>query len=56
MYTDALSAKEAHDKGCKTLDGAPITVIQSTPPRAAANAGARSAGSSPNAGRRPEGT
>lgn len=33
LYTDALSAKEAQDKGCKTLDGAPITVIQSVTPR-----------------------
>jgi len=29
LYTDALSSKEAAAKGCKTLDGAPITVIQS---------------------------
>ncbi len=29
LYTDTLSAKEARDKGCKTLEGAPITVIQS---------------------------
>lgn len=34
LYTDALSAKEAQAKGCKTLDGAPITVIQSSAPRA----------------------
>lgn len=33
LYTDALTAKEAHDKGCKTLDGAPITVIQSVAPK-----------------------
>lgn len=33
LYTDALTTKEAQDKGCKTLDGAPITVIQSTMPR-----------------------
>jgi len=33
LYTDALSVKEAQDKGCKTLDGAPITVIQSIAPR-----------------------
>jgi hypothetical protein len=38
LYTDALSAKEAHDKGCKTLDGAPITVIQSVVPRGSATA------------------
>jgi len=49
LYTDALSAKEAHDKGCKTLDGAPITVIQSTLPKSP-NAGARPASSAPGAG------
>ncbi|WP_375213564.1 hypothetical protein [Aquabacterium sp.] len=37
LYTDALTAREARDKGCKTLDGAPITVIQS-PPRASSGA------------------
>ena len=34
LYTDSLSAKEAKDKGCRTLEGAPITVIQSVKPRA----------------------
>lgn len=38
LYTDALSAKEARDKGCKTLEGAPITVIQSVVPRGSAPA------------------
>lgn len=42
LYTDSLSAKEARDKGCKTLEGAPITVIQSQAPRGNA---ARPAGS-----------
>jgi hypothetical protein len=28
LYTDTLSAKEAIAQGCKTLEGAPITVIQ----------------------------
>lgn len=36
LYTDALSAKEAIAKGCKTLEGAPITVIQSIKPKTAA--------------------
>ncbi len=36
LYTDSLSAKEARDKGCKTLEGAPITVIQSQVPRGGA--------------------
>jgi hypothetical protein len=36
LYTDTLSAKEARDKGCRTLEGAPITVVQSIRPRPAA--------------------
>ena len=28
LYTDALSAKEAIEKGCRTIEGTPITVIQ----------------------------
>ncbi|HMC16420.1 MAG TPA: hypothetical protein VKI18_12355, partial [Albitalea sp.] len=33
LYTDALSAKEARDKGCRTLEGAPITIVQAIKPR-----------------------
>lgn len=33
LYTDALSAKEAQAKNCRTLEGAPITVIQGPKPR-----------------------
>jgi hypothetical protein len=36
LYTDALSAAEARDKGCRTIEGAAITVVQA-PPRARAN-------------------
>jgi hypothetical protein len=47
-FTDALSAKEAQARGCRTLDGAPITVIQSSSrpaaPRPAASAGGSSEG------------
>ena len=32
-YNNTLSAREAKDRGCKTLEGAPITVIQSVKPR-----------------------
>lgn len=40
LYTDALSADEAREKGCRTIEGAPITVIQGTKPRpVAAGAG-----------------
>lgn len=40
LYTDTLSAKEARDKGCRTLEGAPITVVQSTRPRPSTSGGA----------------
>ena len=33
LYTDALTAKEAKDKNCRTIEGAPITVMQSQKPR-----------------------
>jgi hypothetical protein len=32
LYTDTLTAKEAKDKGCRTLEGAPITVVQGLRP------------------------
>jgi predicted RNase H-like nuclease (RuvC/YqgF family) len=33
VYTDSISAKEAQEKGCRTLEGAPVTVIQTVKPR-----------------------
>jgi hypothetical protein len=33
LYTDTLSAKEARDKGCRTLEGAPITIVQAVKAR-----------------------
>jgi hypothetical protein len=45
LYTDAISAKEAKDKGCKVLEGAPVTVIQGNKPRGSASpASGQSAG------------
>ena len=32
LYTDALTPQEARDKGCREIEGAPITVIQARPP------------------------
>lgn len=46
-YNNTLSAKEAKDKGCKTIEGAPITIIQIVKPRA---------GAVPAAGSGPAGT
>jgi hypothetical protein len=28
LYTDAISAQEARERGCRTIEGSPITVIQ----------------------------
>ena len=44
LYTDTLSAKEAKDKGCKTLEGAPITVVQGLRPAKAASGAAAQPG------------
>ena len=51
LYTDALSPEEARERGCRTIEGAPITVIQAPKPRAAASGGnGASAASAPRAG------
>jgi hypothetical protein len=52
LYTDALSAREAQDKGCKTLDGAPVTVIQSNVPRGSGSAGGGASSRPAGAGER----
>ncbi|NCT85090.1 MAG: hypothetical protein GXC94_18230 [Comamonadaceae bacterium] len=44
LYTDALSAKEAHEKGCRTIEGTPITVVQATKPRPSVTAAPASDG------------
>lgn len=33
VYTDTISAKEAQERGCRTLEGAPVTVITTERPR-----------------------
>ncbi len=40
LYTDALTAKQAQEKGCRVIESAPVTVIQSHRPNGAADAGA----------------
>ncbi len=48
LYTDAISPQEARDRGCRTIEGAPITVIQSPRPRpAASGAGGGNGASAP---------
>jgi hypothetical protein len=50
LYTDALSADEARERGCRTIEGAPITIVQSPRPRPAANGASAAA---PGAAARP---
>lgn len=43
LYTDAISAKEAETKGCRSIEGAPVSVVQvpkrtPAPPRPEASA------------------
>jgi hypothetical protein len=40
LYTDTITPKEAEAKGCKRLEGAGVTVIQSTAPTARRSAAA----------------
>ena len=39
LYTDAISADEARERGCRTIEGAPVTVIQTVKPRSGAASG-----------------
>ena len=51
LYTDQYSAKEAADLGCKTLDGAPVTVVQSPvrrPPASGGGGGGEGAAARPS--------
>ena len=46
LYTDQLSPAEARDRGCTTIEGAPITIIQGRPRVASAPASAARPGES----------
>lgn len=35
LYTDQITAQEAKDRNCRTIEGAPVTVMQSARPRTA---------------------
>ena len=38
LYTDAISPTEAREKGCRTIEGTPITIIQAPRPKSPAAA------------------
>jgi hypothetical protein len=37
LYTDALTVQEAKDRGCTTIEGAPLTIVQGRKPTPAAS-------------------
>ncbi|CAN5558549.1 hypothetical protein BH09PSE5_BH09PSE5_44560 [soil metagenome] len=39
LYTDALSQKEATERGCKPIENAPVTVMETVKPRRPASSG-----------------
>ncbi len=50
LYTDALTPEDAKSRGCHTIEGAPVTVIQAVKPRAPAASNPNGAGSGARAG------
>lgn len=48
LYTDALTPQQASERGCRPIEGAPLTIVQ-TQPRPAPAASAPAARSAPNA-------
>jgi hypothetical protein len=38
LYTDSLTPKEAADKGCRSIEGAPVSVVQAPRPKLPATA------------------
>jgi hypothetical protein len=44
LYTDTLTPQEARERGCRTIEGTPITVIQGRPPAPRPASGPAAAG------------
>ena len=44
LYTDALTLAEARERGCRSIEGAPISVVQGPRPKPAAGAASAPAG------------
>jgi hypothetical protein len=38
LYTDAITPQEAQERGCRTIEGAPVTIVQNPRTRAPASA------------------
>jgi len=53
LYTDQLSAAEAQARGCRTIDGAPVTVLHAAPRPRPPTPAAAAPGAAPQAAARP---
>ncbi len=53
LYTDAVTPREAQERGCRLLEGAPVTVLQAPRPRPAAAAASASPAPNGNAAAKP---
>jgi len=47
LYTDAISPQDAKDKGCRVIEGTPVTVVPATKPRPATSTPAPATASRP---------
>ena len=47
LYTDQISAQQAKEQGCRTIEGAPITIVSPPRPRPVAGTPPSAGGSSP---------
>jgi hypothetical protein len=47
LYTDALTPAEARERGCRGIEGAPVTVVQGRPPAKATGPAAAGSGARP---------
>jgi hypothetical protein len=56
LYTDQISAQEAKEKNCRTIEGAPVTIVQTAKPAPAAARKGEGPAAGPNSreGRGPE--
>jgi hypothetical protein len=53
LYTDAITPQEARERGCRTIEGTPITIMQSPKPKPKAGeaaSGARAGGAAASGG------
>jgi len=49
LYTDALTPQQAKDRGCKAIENAPVTIVQTNRPRPAPSSAGEAGGAVPPA-------